>query len=71
VRDAGGVVDNTTPKALDAWLEAVSRVRPLGVHVYTLDRRPARGSLLKVPEPVLHEIADRVMSLGIRAQVFA
>ena len=71
VRDGEGVVDNTTPKALDAWLDAVSRVRPQGVHVYTLDRRPARGSLLKVPERALYEIADRVMSLGIPAQVFA
>ena len=71
VRDSERVVDNTTPKALDAWIDAVDRVRPQGVHVYTLDRVPARGSLVKVPEPVLHEIADRVAALGIRAQVFA
>ena len=71
VRDSERVVDNTTPKALDAWIDAVERVRPQGVHVYTLDRVPARGSLVKVPEPVLHEIADRVAALGIRAQVFA
>ena len=71
VRDSDRVVDNTTPKALDAWIDAVGRVRPQGVHVYTLDRVPARGSLLKVPEPVLHEIADRVAALGIPAHVFA
>src|SRR6185503_6315104 len=71
VRDSDRVVDNTTPKALDAWIDAVDRVRPQGVHVYTLDRVPARGSLVKVPEPVLHEIADRVAALGIPAQVFA
>ena len=71
VRDADRIVDNTTPRAIDAWLGAVDRVRPQAVHVYTLDRTPARRSLLKVPEPVLHEIADRVASLGIRAEVFA
>ena len=71
VRDAERIVDNTTPRALEAWLGAVDRVRPEGVHVYTLDRTPARKSLLKVPEPVLYEIADRVTALGIRAQVFA
>lgn len=71
VRDAERIIDNTTPRALDAWLGAVDRVRPQGVHVYTLDRTPARGSLLKVPGPVLHEIADRVASLGITARVFA
>jgi wyosine [tRNA(Phe)-imidazoG37] synthetase (radical SAM superfamily) len=71
VRDAQGIVDNTTPRAVDAWIEAVDRIRPDGVHVYTLDRTPARASLLKVPEPVLAQIADRVSALGIRAQVFA
>jgi hypothetical protein len=70
VRDADRIVDNTTPKALDAWLDAVDRIRPQGVHVYTLDRTPARSSLQKVPESVLFEIADRVSALGVRAQVF-
>jgi wyosine [tRNA(Phe)-imidazoG37] synthetase (radical SAM superfamily) len=70
VRDAESIVDNTTPKALAAWLDAVSRVRPQGVHVYTLDRAPARRSLQKVPAPVLYDIADRVAALGIPARVF-
>ncbi len=70
VRDAEGVVDNTTPRALNAWLGAVDRIRPEGVDLYSLHRAPARASLLQVPAPVLQQIADRVSSLGIPARVF-
>ena len=71
VRDADGVVDNTTPRAVNAWLEAVDRVRPIGVDLYSLARLPARGSLQRVPKHVLDEIATRVTALGIPSRVFA
>jgi len=71
VRDAANVVDNTTPRAIDAWLGAVDQIRPECVHLYSVQREPMRSSLRAVPEPVLREIADRVSALGVRAQVFA
>ena len=71
VRDADGVVDNTTPRAVNAWLEAVDRVRPIGVDLYSLARLPARGSLQRVPKHVLDAIAARVTTLGIPTRVFA
>lgn len=71
VRDAEGVIDNTTPRALDAWLEAVDHVRPEHVDIYTLARTPARDSLRKVPAAVLETIAAQVARLGIRARVIA
>jgi len=71
VRDREGVVDNTTPRAVDAWLEAVNRVRPASVDLYTLARPPARGTLLRVPAPVLEEIAGRVDALGIKTRIYA
>lgn len=71
VRDAELIVDNTTPRAVEAWLAAVDRIRPEGVHLYSLQRSPARASLLPVPALVLQQIADRVVSLGIPAHVFA
>jgi wyosine [tRNA(Phe)-imidazoG37] synthetase (radical SAM superfamily) len=70
VRDPQGRVDNTTPAALDAWLAGVRRVRPMGVHVYSLDRTPALDRLEAVPGPVLQGIAARVESMGIPARVF-
>lgn len=71
VRDADGVVDNTTPRALDAWLGAVDHVRPEGVDLYSLARTPARGTLLTVPPSMLEAIAKRVVALGVSARVFA
>ena len=71
VRDQEGVIDNTTPRAVDAWIEAVDRVRPEAVDLYTLARTPARDTLEKVPGSVLEGIASRVAALGIRARVVA
>jgi len=71
VRDADGVVDNTTPRALAAWLDTVERVQPAGVDIYSLARPPARGTLLPVPPSELEDIARRVTALGIPAHVYA
>jgi wyosine [tRNA(Phe)-imidazoG37] synthetase (radical SAM superfamily) len=70
VRDPEGRVDNTTEPALAAWFAAVRRVRPMGVEVYSLDRRPALQRLEPVPAPVLQGIAARVEAMGIPARVF-
>ena len=70
VRDAERTIDNTTPRAVDAWIAAVDRVRPEAVDIYTLARKPARGSLLAAPPDVLERIARRVTDLGIPARVF-
>jgi wyosine [tRNA(Phe)-imidazoG37] synthetase (radical SAM superfamily) len=71
VQDAEGVIDNTTPRAIDAWLEAIDRVRPQSVDVCTIARAPARPSLRKVPVATLEAIARRVTGLGIPSRVFA
>ena len=70
VKDVNGSVDNTTPAALAAWLDAVREIRPDAVHVYSLDRKPPMGSLRKVEPTELLAIAARVTALGIEAQVF-
>jgi wyosine [tRNA(Phe)-imidazoG37] synthetase (radical SAM superfamily) len=70
VQDAEGVIDNTTPFAIDAWIEAVERVRPLKVDVYTIARSPARLSLRRVAPVALDAIAARVVALGIPARAY-
>jgi wyosine [tRNA(Phe)-imidazoG37] synthetase (radical SAM superfamily) len=70
VRDAERTIDNTTPRAVEAWLEAIDKIRPERVDVYTLARTPARGSLLAAPREVLDAIAGRVIELGVPARVF-
>jgi wyosine [tRNA(Phe)-imidazoG37] synthetase (radical SAM superfamily) len=68
----GQSVDNTTPEELEAWLEAVSRLRPQSVMIYTIDRdTPLGNNLKKVPETKLRAIAARVQALGISTSVSA
>jgi wyosine [tRNA(Phe)-imidazoG37] synthetase (radical SAM superfamily) len=69
VRDTEQTIDNTTPRAIGAWLEAIDRIRPERVDVYTIARPPARKSLLAAPREVLESIADRVIDLGVAARV--
>jgi wyosine [tRNA(Phe)-imidazoG37] synthetase (radical SAM superfamily) len=71
VTDAEGVIDNTTPGALSAWLEAVDCIRPAAVDIYSIARTTAKPSLRKVAPAVLESIATRVAALGIPARVFA
>jgi len=54
-----------------AWIEAVDRVRPERVDIYTLARTPARKTLQPAPATVLEAIAARVAELGVRARVIA
>ena len=62
-------VDNTTEDYVGPWLEALSRIQPAGVAIYTLDRdTPAKG-LKKADKATLDGIARRVEALGLHAQV--
>jgi wyosine [tRNA(Phe)-imidazoG37] synthetase (radical SAM superfamily) len=70
IRDTDGFVNNTTPAAVSAWLEAVRAIGPDAVHVCALDRIPARRGLVKLDRAELETIAARVAAIGIRAQVF-
>lgn len=69
-RDAHGKIDNTTPAALERWLDAVRQVAPTAVHVYTIDRTPAWKPLQAVPRAELDAIAEQVRAMKISALVF-
>jgi wyosine [tRNA(Phe)-imidazoG37] synthetase (radical SAM superfamily) len=70
VADETGEIDNSSDGAVAEWLDAVERVHATSVHIYTLDRAPALGSLHKVPRRRLREIAERVRTLRIPVHVF-
>jgi wyosine [tRNA(Phe)-imidazoG37] synthetase (radical SAM superfamily) len=65
-----GDIDNSHDGAVNEWLNALERVRAVGVHIYTLDRAPALATLKKVPRRRLREIAERVRAMQIPASVF-
>jgi wyosine [tRNA(Phe)-imidazoG37] synthetase (radical SAM superfamily) len=66
----GKQIDNTTPEEVNAWLEALTKIKPSEVMIYTFSRDTPEGGLLnKVPVEVLRQIALKVEKLGIRTQV--
>ncbi len=66
----GQNVDNTTPVELEAWLAALSRLKPESVMIYTIERdTPLGNNLRKVPLAELRAIAARVEVLGISTSV--
>jgi wyosine [tRNA(Phe)-imidazoG37] synthetase (radical SAM superfamily) len=71
VTEAAHQIDNSTEGPVTEWLTAVTSVRAVAVHIYTLDRAPALESLKPVPRRRLREIAERVRASGLPAHVFA
>jgi wyosine [tRNA(Phe)-imidazoG37] synthetase (radical SAM superfamily) len=66
----GKTIDNTTPAEIDAWLQALDKIRPAEVMVYTYSRDTPEGGILnKVPVEELRQIAGKVEKLGIPTQV--
>ncbi len=66
----GKTIDNTTPRELEAWLNALKEIAPREVMIYTIHRdTPLGGNLAKVPVAELNQIAARVRELGINTQV--
>jgi wyosine [tRNA(Phe)-imidazoG37] synthetase (radical SAM superfamily) len=66
----GKSIDNTTPEEINAWLEAIEKIRPSEVMIYTISRDTPDGGLLKkVPVVELRQIAQKVEKLGIPTQV--
>ncbi len=64
-----GNLDNTGDEYVRPWLEALRRIRPRQVMVYTLDRETPVQGLEKAKPEVLDAIADHVRQLGIACSV--
>jgi wyosine [tRNA(Phe)-imidazoG37] synthetase (radical SAM superfamily) len=66
----GKTIDNTTEREITGWLDALARIRPSEVMIYTIARDTPEGGLLrKVSADELNGIARRVEMLGIKTQV--
>ena len=65
----GFCLDNTTEDYVVPYLEALARIKPRAVMLYTLDRETPVGGLAKADRNVMLSIADRIRSLGIETTV--
>lgn len=65
----GRSVDNTTNVFVSPWLEALRRIAPREVMVYTIDRETPISTLKKAPRETLDAIAQRVREAGLPVSV--
>ena len=63
------VIDNTEPHEVEAWLEAIKRIAPRSVMIYSIDRDTPVKTLEKVGKEELEKIAIRVRNEGIECSV--
>lgn len=63
--DQGCDVSNTDDRFVNPWLDAVVRIRPSEVMIYTIDRETPCPTLYKASHEELNAIRDRVAAEGI------
>lgn len=61
--------DNTRPSLLRPYLEALQRIRPQQVMIYTIDRETPVAGLRKATPQQLDDIAAQVRALGLDVSV--
>lgn len=65
-----GQAGNLQPDNVDQWIERLTRISPLMVQIYTLDRgTPSRG-LKPASDGQLQQIRAQVKKAGFRAEIF-
>ena len=62
-------LDNTGERYIAPYLEALRRIKPRAVMLYTLDRETPVGGLEKAAPEAMEAIADRIRQLGIEVSV--
>lgn len=67
----GQIIDNTTEKEITAWLEALKRIKPRQVMIYTIDRETPEKELRKVTREELNYIAEKVRKIGFDVSISA
>jgi len=65
----GQIIDNTTEKEINAWLEVLKKINPLQVMIYTIARDTPIDTLEKIPISELNSIAKRLRTAGFDVQV--
>ena len=65
----GARIDNTKDEDVDLWIEALKKIRPEKVMIYTISRETPVKTLQKVPMEILENIAEKVRNAGFPVTV--
>jgi wyosine [tRNA(Phe)-imidazoG37] synthetase (radical SAM superfamily) len=67
----GIAFDNTTEENVKHWIEALKRIHPRKVMIYTINRETPVKTLEKIPMELLQVIAEKVRNVGFEVSVSA
>ena len=62
-------IDNTNDETVERWIEAIKKIRPEKVMIYTISRETPVKLLYKAPVEILEKIADKVRKSGFQTIV--
>jgi hypothetical protein len=65
----GHNLDNTGEAYIAPYLQALQRIKPRAVMLYTLDRETPVAGLQKADADIMNAIAERIRELGIEVSV--
>lgn len=65
------VIDNTTPKELDAWYRVVRQLRPKQLMIYVIDRATPVEGLQKISREEMEHIAAPLVAEGFQVVISA
>ncbi|MDR2064884.1 MAG: radical SAM protein [Prevotellaceae bacterium] len=65
----GKKIDNTTETEINAWLDAIKKIEPREIMIYTIDRKTPADNLQKISFAELDKIAERVRKSGYKVHV--
>ena len=63
------VIDNTGNEEITAWIEALKKINPRKVMIYTINRETPVKTLHKIPQSELDAIAERIRKEGFEVSV--
>ncbi|MDR2776384.1 MAG: radical SAM protein [Tannerella sp.] len=65
----GVYIDNTRDEAVVQWIEAMKKIQPQKVMIYTISRETPVKTLQKIPVETLEQIAEKVRQAGFEVSV--
>ena len=65
----GEWIDNTQEREVDLWIEALKKIKPRAVMIYTINRETPVTTIQKIPVESLEAIAAKVRAAGFQVQV--
>ncbi|MDR0698946.1 MAG: radical SAM protein [Tannerella sp.] len=67
----GVYIDNTRDEDVAQWIEALKKIQPQKVMIYTISRETPVKTLQKIPMEALEQIAEKVRQAGFAVSVSA